>query len=366
MYDVVSPLGIQYAPIRCAVRRHGNEHEIVRVRVPGLHNVASEPALAAGAPMTVRYGADVTNLYPFFGYVDHTEPHSLQTGDYTDIVCIGPTRICKTGSARTFTKRTIPGILGDVFNRWQLGFLSDTHLQQWATQEQTAGQSDWAFAISLVQQIGFTLVPQGAIIRLIDPVKVLSVAPPLLVQSLFSFEPIVAAQGSARSGSVYARHVVQGDGYAVGANPPTILGTFDGIDPQVQSNVALATVPPSLGEAQALANGAARNNVWVHQATLVMQGDARLRPGSVIDFEPPSAAYVSYRGLWAVIDVDHTLSGAKSFVSTLKLGRDSFGPVQVRPSGTPIPTSFGTQKRGVPGTIWRNNQWTAQWNLRSS
>lgn len=365
MYQVVSPLGFAYPPLQCLVRRHGNEHEIARVRVSGMHNVASEQALAAGAPITVTYGADASSAYNFYGYVDHTEPHALQSGSYTDIVCVGPTRICKSGSDRSFVNHTIPGILGDVFNQRLLAFVGNASTQHWATQAQTAAQSDWAFALSLVAQIGFTLVPEGAIVRALDPVKILSTAPPLLVQQFTTFEPIVAAQGTAAT-STYARHVVETDDYAIGANPPTILGTYSGIAPQVSVKVATASPPACLGEAQTLAQGAARNNVWVHRAKLIMPGDVRLKPGVAIDFEPTSKDFTPYAGLWAVLDVDHTLVGQDRFNTKVILGRDTFGPVQVRPPSSALPLSIaGGKGRALPGTVWRNSQWSAQWNVRS-
>lgn len=364
MYQVISPLGIQYPVLSCRVRRHGNEHEIVRVSVRGLHDPLNEPALAAGAPITVRYGASALNLYNFYGYVSHTEPHALQNGSYTDVVCIGPTRICKAAAARTFLHRTIPGILGDTFNRSSIGFFSDKNTQKWATQSQLSTQSDWAFAVALAQQIGFMLVPEGAVVRGHDPVKVLSTAPPLLVRNATTFEPVVAAQGSVHTGSTYARQVIQTTSYAIGADPPTILGTYSGVAPQGTVTTIPSPAPACLGEARALAQGAALSNVWVHQATLTMPGDTRLKPGGTIDLE--ISQYAGYAGLWAVLQVDHTLVGQNVFNTKLLLGRDTFGPVQVRPPSTPLPKSDGVTTKNIPGTVWRNNQWMVQWNVRSN
>lgn len=340
-----------------------------------------------GVPVSITWGLLNKRVETFQGYVHHTEPIVVGEGDrahrnVVKIVCVGATYPMKEKRQRIWTGRTIPSVLGDVFDSYKLSSHISQSAKTWDALVQ-AGETDWMFACGLAQRLGWTLVPNNTDVM----VRARSSDLKQARNTTISFRaPQGMREQAGGLNSILTFQAVDGETTPDGGQKAQRLAY--GLDPwQGTPFVASqASVAPQLGwsspdpifkeystdtartyaEAAARLAGDAEGARFYIQADAEVVGDASVRPGKLVCLLGLGS---KNNGLWYVQRAEHEVSGG-TYSLHLSLGRDArwdtgFRPnLQKRRVIQPRATAFGDTVAETPPTVLVGGAWRAAYGAQ--
>lgn len=283
----------------------------------------------------------------FYGYVITVNVNQeYQQDAMVDILCLGPSWPMQSGSPKFFVNKTAPDVFADIVTGYKLGCQTYTHPYNWPALAQTT-ESDWEFIQTLATRIGYVIYMYDAIVRLVDPHKVVTDtgifrryirADDLLDPSrqLLDFSPI--------SQSLKIRDNIA----------PT-FGFFDGTDATVSQQFDKAvpyrfsTEVPIRDKAMAKTYSDAWQKMpdfWNLQAAARINGDVLVIPGINIDIQVSSnsSGRNEYDGSWLVRGIEHSFTN-NSFQTQLKLAKDASNNT---PANVDTELFYTNRKQGTP------------------
>lgn len=220
-------------------------------------------------------------------------------------------------------------------------------------------QSDWTFLSDLAQRVGYRLFLDGTTLHFVNKSTYLPSADgtvplfrqsktPGVVESLRQFNGTIGEtdpDGGLRSRTTMTALNRQSTLLTQSAyTPPRTDRLGRPVTPSISQQYS--TLPAnSYTQSQALLSGDA-TYLWV-EAQAVTNGDARLKPGSVVDLEGDGIGE-EHQGLWMVRDVTHRLvinqflSTRTEYTATLTLGRNQADRLALPAQGLGAPVNYGT------------------------
>lgn len=291
----------------------------------------------------------------FYGYVTNIQPD--EKWDRPRQVYIlsvqGMSMVMKSGHPRFYNDVGADTVVARLARDHQLGFSDEWGRKHyvWPQLAQT-DESDWAFATDLVQRIGGSLLCTRGVLRITDPNSVLRRRLPIVYTTrdvkdgkndIYDFSP---AHYSDRLPSNWSPRVsYTAGGRAMVAETPAV--SFSG------------SIPIRNAEEAAMAQ--VRLPVdWEEQASARLQGDHRIEPGTLIQFETTALTTFKapYDGMWYVWRVQHNIR-AGVFQSRVEMARVT-RPTRFAFDNTSRFWFMGT--RGAPQVQMNaNGQWISSW-----
>ena len=291
----------------------------------------------------------------FFGYVTNIQPDEKweRPRQVYVLSMLGMSMVMKTGKPRFYNAVGADTVLARLAKDHRLGF-SDEFAKKhyvWPTLAQT-DESDWEFATDLARRIGGSLICTRGVLRLIDPNSVLRRQLPVVFTTrnmndgqnyVYDFAP---AHYSDRLPSNWSPRVsYTAGGRATVAETPA--RTFSGATPVRNSEeAAMAQVRLPVD--------------WEEQASARLQGDHRIVPGTVIQFETTllTTFKAPYDGMWYVWRVQHNIRTG-IFQTRVEIARVTH-PVRSNFDSTSRFWFMGT--RGAPQVqMSATGQWISSW-----
>jgi uncharacterized protein involved in type VI secretion and phage assembly len=298
-----------------------------------------------GKTITFDYGPRVSGR-TFYGYVIVINPNQdYQQDAIVDITCFGTTWPLQSGEPRFFVNRTAPSVFAEIVTAHNLGCQVDDHPYVWPVLSQTE-ESDWEFLQTLATRIGYSIYLYNGIIRLVNPVRVVS--------------ETGAYQRFIKSGDVLdpSRQLLDFNPITqslnIRDNMKPSFGYFDGTvatltAPKGTYPYRMSTSTPirdrDMGKVYSEA-WERRVDFWNQQAVLRINGNAGLVPGInvAVQVSGNPSGKNDYDGVWFVRGVEHSLTN-NSFQSAITVARDNNTPRKVNPD---FRWFFTNTKQGNP------------------
>ena len=346
-------------PLACDISQSIGQHDTINLRMSPVQGIS----LATGAYKTISFSWDVNSAGRFFGYVtDYTVgPRGDVPGTVITITAMGPTMVLKAGRPRFYTDSTVADVVSRVVADAQLGFIDEYGKDHyvWPQLAQT-DESDWEFINDMAMREGSQLLCADGVVRLIDPMNVLSRTEPVMLLSnnqpqtglpqagIFDYQATVYSD---RLPKQYTPTI----SFLNNGVPEVVPGTSGAYSYQENSS---GTVPVRNATEAELCQ--VRLPVdWEHQAQIRVSGSAKLGPGGVVFVkggdEPATAE--PYDGYWYITDAQHTLT-KNSYQTNLSLARVVSASRRI---GIPH-RNWWLDPRGRPTLVLNNlGNWISTW-----
>jgi hypothetical protein len=302
---------IQRQPAEVRIRQREYAHDVAVITLD--YERGQQTKYAYGAPVSITWGFLPSDVEDFLGYVHHTEEitHDNKPGGLK-VWCVGASYPCNQTRQRSYRKMMASAIVARIARDHHMSLLADPssryhrHIPQ-------LGQSDWALAVRIAKDIGFTLSARQTTIRFQR--RIIDTRPGR--QPVFRLSPGVYEQRGAiykithKKGSApYAdRRIVQLNSIDDQGNLVANVNTGDPCDP-VQA-VFTQFNPPDIEPALSVQEGRERlsglsglNRFYVI-ANVNLSGNPKVRPGQTIALLNVNS---DVDGYWWTGSVDHIIT----------------------------------------------------------
>lgn len=214
-------------------------------------------------------------------------------------------------------------------------------------------ESDWEFIVSLAQLVGYAVFTWGPVIRICDPVRLLSGAPRKRLVTgdnvLDSEKQLMDFYGTENSDALWQYQGIKvfqfdnlGQVVSIAQNSPNI-----------KKYQYTNTIFPNEDSARLAVDAAARQiDRWRYSATARIKGDASIYPGMLVQIDTGQNSIAGpYNGNWLVLGVEHSMNRT-AFDTKLTLARPANMPNQSAQNFRPFWAEFNSPQ---PNIVLRNN-----------
>jgi hypothetical protein len=319
-------------------------------------------ALKDNRPVAFTYGP-ARNSNVFYGYTNSVTASKAYQQDGTyDIECFGTTGVLQEGKPRFYTNQTVPQMVADIVKSHSLGVQVDEHSFAFPTYAQTDG-TDWAAIVELASFIGCVLYNYRGVVRLVNPLRVLSETAPVikLIRGETSLDParqLLEFTPASRSETLAS---------LVTPVFPYFDSTTPALSSPLDANHRLYTDGPILSKEMAEvaeASWTSGTESWTQAAIGRIAGNPNVIPGSVVSVNTGGSGVIDhdFDGLWLVREVQHNIS-TKSFQTMVALGRPDKVPTNTNTEYKPFWT---LSPSGRPQVVRNGDVWESSWKTVST
>lgn len=360
-------------------------HQVVELTVQHVYNAGLPGAFGdprSGAlwpdstPVSLRWGWWSDDSADFFGYVASSEVMSSQEmpqfGGVVQLpvryTLVGASMAMQTRRNRNWPDTTMSAIARQVAAEYNLSPRVETSNVKFEQQMQIA--SDWTFLSDCADQIGYRLYVDGTTLWFVDRAKIAPTRDgtipvfhasrvPGPVDTLRDFRAVLGDTDPA--GGVRARYQTTSLNRRSGQ---LALATYTQPRSQVTGKVVAPLLDRQFNDRPSPSYGKAEYNLasqvewlWV-TAQAVTNGDARLRPGTVISLRGSGLGKI-HGGYWMVrsavhrLQVNHVYPEKTTYTCELVLGRNQADRLDL-----PVQT----QSPRPADTVLVNGRWRAIYN----
>lgn len=298
--------------------------------------------LATGQPVWVSWGRPPA-MRIFYGYINHAGRVNNQLSQDRDgrnsinVHCVGASWVLKDRASSVYSSLTNTQIVSAIVSQYNLGQYVVPSTGNTGSSKQQGGLSYWEWMVQLMQEIGYTLYPDGIQIvakpRQTNPRNLSNLAATYDYSAnpagLPIFNPVLGSNSPA--GGQLRNRVNAGidvqtlQPYVTtisGSNTSSVLGTQQEPPPFTEiEQMTTQNISQSVSKLQ----GVAQANQMYLTATAVGPGNSNIAPGQVIYVQNANG---SQNGLWWVCGVEHHMI-EQTYTMTMNLGRDSVGTTQL-------------------------------------
>lgn len=336
-------------------------HEITSIQLPDLQAGSD---FIQGTPVAIQWQDFDGGYAEWYGYIDTVTQSLDRTTAGSMAICVGMTYPLKEKRQDIWTNVTGDGVAEAMASRWRLGADLDPSSRLWPSLAQ-AGVSDWALLVELAHTIGFTLYSRGPVLafheRTREMTRVADAAPIFIYSSLdpasdiLGFTPLSSTSVNANTRSQITSIDSAGAAMSLGNDDGagTLLTSLDRLPTFTSVSTMVAS---DAAEAVHTLEGQTEDSRFSIQASVVLRGDARLRPAMPIYLGglPPQ-----WNGLWFVLSVEHQLSpqsisspAPDTYVCFATVGRDGMGVSNTMPASSKVHHTDAT-----PAEIGNTGMW---------
>ncbi|MFI9271866.1 hypothetical protein ACIGXM_14265 [Kitasatospora sp. NPDC052896] len=337
------------------------------------------PVWAENSPVHVVWGWWADDNGDFYGYVASSRVLAEESDPSYNYAVVLPVVYTLVGASMPMQSRqnklwsdvSPSWIARDIAQSYNMQAAVETSTVHYASRMQTA--SDWVFLTDLANQIGYRLFLNGTQLWFVSRPTVMPTADnsipqfwsykkPGLISSIRSFSAVTGDTDPAGGVRATYQTAASNDTSGVLAQAQFQVPRTDVRGASVQPLIRQqydARPARSYTDAQTLLAGDTVY-LWV-ECRAVLNGDPRLRPGTLVDLEGDGLGN-QYTGLWMVraathrLTINHADPRRTDYTATVVVGRDDAQALTI-----PVQTTYGQ----TTPTVLVSDTWQAQSTVNS-
>lgn len=357
---------VEYEPYGVVFKTTEYKHDSLELTLPG-STVSLTSPFVSGTPVKVSWAPGGT----FYGYVDRVLPRGVNVPRMLmKVVCVGATYPLKQPDFRSYRDITIPTVIANVCDEFNIGSLLEQNDTVWQTLSQ-GGTSTWKFFVELSKKIGYTMFPSDSTLVALNRRTAVTTNNQFAYHFHVKNHSYFDDSHDLKEALSFQPKSSTGDGLVdnlPGKWSINVASRYSGdyfkrvLPEQEQAplfeRLITDKIATTLEEADALLRAATSLHNFSQRAKLTVRMNPSIRAGSVIDLNLFDQNEM-FKGLWLVTNVEHSIATYDRIVSVTNIDMVRNPEIEYLPSEQP-----NWSPAPLPPTVYRNRRWEAAWSTR--